>query len=173
MTIPVTPFVQSGLDRYSLHSLTSIVVDHRHAHEIDTEGQTLIPPTLAEFAQTLQSDLEESLGLKLPLNFGRVGCKHAISITVDKHNKEFFDAAGRTTSEGYKLTVDQNGILITGASPLGAWWGTRSLIQAAVTNQLRLPYGFAVDAPGWSTRGVMASELLNTSSVQLTNMLTA
>lgn len=121
---------------------------------MDNDGQTLIPPTLSEFAEVFQEDLESSLGIKLPLLHGQKSGTDSIFLTVD-NNTEFHDAAGRATSEGYSLTVSQSGITIAGASPLGTWWGTRSLIQEAVLNDLNIPQGSGTDAPGWATRGVM------------------
>lgn len=53
----------------------------------------------------------------------------------------FHDAAGRFTSEGYALTVDDRGIVLAGASALGAWWGTRSVLQAAAAGNSTLARG--------------------------------
>lgn len=76
-------------------------------------------------------------------------------MTIDKEGK-YEDAAGRSTSEGYKLSTTADGVTIAGASPLGAWWGTRSLLQQAVLDDdHHIPAGSGSDAPGWSTRGMM------------------
>lgn len=76
-------------------------------------------------------------------------------LTLDTDGK-YNDAAGRHTAEGYKLSVEKDGVTIAGASPLGAWWGTRSLLQAAVLDDgHKIQAGEASDAPGWSTRGMM------------------
>ncbi len=64
---------------------------------------------------------------------GEEAAPNSIFITLDSSTK-FQDVAGRNTSEGYKLSVTNDGITIAGASPLGAWWGTRSVLQAAVLN---------------------------------------
>lgn len=156
--MPTTPFTEAA-GFYSLHSLQSIVVDARYAAEVDNDGQTLIPPTLQQFAETFQGDLESSLGIRVPLLQGLRPSANSVFLTLDKNTSKFQDVAGRPTLEGYSLTVDDDGIVIAGASPLGAWWGTRSVIQAAVVNgnDLSIPHGFGVDAPGWATRGVMVS----------------
>ncbi|KAI1390472.1 glycoside hydrolase family 20 protein [Hypoxylon trugodes] len=156
LTVPTTPFLPSNSGNYDLHHLKSIVVDDRYKSATDTEGHTLIPPSLSDFARTFEEDLEESLGLKLNLGSSELTDAHnSIFLTLDQEKDRYLDVAGRQTSEGYTLTVNETGITIAGASPLGVWWGTRSLIHAAVTNQLFLPYGSGVDAPGWVTRGVM------------------
>ncbi|KAK8008426.1 beta-hexosaminidase [Apiospora marii] len=65
------------------------------------------------------------------------------------------DTLGAPTSEGYTLSVSADGITVRGASPLGVWWGTRTVLQQAILNKGSLPHGEAHDAPGWATRGMM------------------
>lgn len=77
-----------------------------------------------------------------------------------ENKTDFQDAAGRFTSEGYHLRVDGDGVVVTGASPLGAWWATRTIIQAAVTGNSALLQGSGVDAPGWGTRGAMVCRVV-------------
>ncbi|KAI1407150.1 glycoside hydrolase family 20 protein [Hypoxylon sp. FL1857] len=156
LTVPTAPFVTANSKSYDLRHLKSVSIDCRYGLTTDTEGETLIPPTLSEFARTFQEDFAESLGLNLSVRTGSLAdAKDSIFITLDLEKGAYLDAAGRHSSEGYKLTVNDTGIIIAGVSPLGAWWGTRTVIQAAITNQLLLPYGSGVDAPGWATRGVM------------------
>jgi hexosaminidase len=58
------------------------------------------------------------------------------------------------TSEGYSIHVTIYGIVITGASPLGAFWGTRSILQqATLSGGMKLSLGSAIDSPGWAIRG--------------------
>ncbi|PYI00508.1 glycoside hydrolase [Aspergillus sclerotiicarbonarius CBS 121057] len=153
VTVPSIPFVERN-GTYSLSQLTGIVVDARCASAVDNQGQTLIPPTLQEFAATFQEDLRSSLGIDLPLLSSSTPADHSIFLTLS-NNTGFVDVAGRFTSEAYALDLHGDGITIAGASPLGVWWGSRSLIQAAVVSGHTLPQGSAVDAPGWGTRGVM------------------
>ncbi|KAL1851274.1 hypothetical protein Plec18170_006599 [Paecilomyces lecythidis] len=153
LTVPTTPFTSTE-GTYSLHQLKSISVDSQYADAVDNDGQTLIPPTLSEFGQIFQQDLQSSLGIKVPLIYRNKPETHSIFLTIDNET-EYHDVAGRATSEGYSLAVSENGITISGASPLGTWWGTRSLIQEAVLNDLDIPHGSGIDAPGWATRGVM------------------
>ncbi|KAE8381193.1 glycoside hydrolase superfamily [Aspergillus bertholletiae] len=153
VTIPTIPF--TGTDNtYSLAQLTSIVVDERYIEAVDNDGTTLIPPTLQQFAETFQKDLQSTVGIDIPLTSSKTAAANSIFFTLTNETG-FKDAAGRYTSEAYTLSVNKDGVKIAGASPLGAWWGSRSLIQAAVVNGHILPQGSAVDAPGWANRGVM------------------
>ncbi|KAH8891925.1 glycoside hydrolase, partial [Thozetella sp. PMI_491] len=73
---------------------------------------------------------------------------------------DYLDAAGRETSEGYTIATSPSGITIAGASPLGVWWGTRTILQQGVLSLASsgvpsVPYGSGVDVPGWSARGMM------------------
>ena len=135
-------------------SLTTIVVDSRYQNNVNHDGETLIPPTLQEFARTFAADLGSSVGRTLDVSYGTSSTNGSIFLTLD-NSTNFHDAAGRRTSEGYSLMVNTTGITIAGASPLGTWWGTRSVIQAALLNNGSVPFGSGVDAPGWGTRGVM------------------
>ncbi|KAJ5806817.1 hypothetical protein N7474_010409 [Penicillium riverlandense] len=152
VTVPTTPFTKTG-GTYDLSKLTHIIIDSGYANEVDHHGQTLIPPTLSEFVETFQEDLKTSLGLDLQLVSGTQRRENTVFVTLG-NSTSFRDAAGRWTSEGYDLRVDDHGIIVTGASPLGAWWATRSMIQAAVNGDSVLAKGAGADAPGWGTRGV-------------------
>ncbi|KAJ5153172.1 uncharacterized protein N7482_009650 [Penicillium canariense] len=152
-TIPTIPFTETG-GTYNVSMLTDIVVDSRYAEEVDNIGQTLIPPTLLEFAQTFQGDLKSVLELDLKLSQATKRKPNSIFVTFG-NDTSFMDAAGRWTQEGYKLRVDDRGLVVTGASPLGSWWATRSIIQATVAGNSTLAKGSGTDAPGWGTRGVM------------------
>lgn len=133
--------------------MKSVIVDAKHLHDVDLDGETLIPPTLLEFATTFSDDLSTVLGVRVPVISGSRSAPGSLFITIGKSN-QYIDAAGRATSEGYSLDVNSNGITVTGASPLGAWWGTRSLLQQAVLEKSQIPYGSAIDAPGWGVRGL-------------------
>lgn len=133
--------------------MKSVIVDTQYLHHVDLDGETLIPPTLLEFATTFSDDLSTVLGVHVPVITGSRSASDSLFITIGK-SSQYVDAAGRATSEGYSLDVSSDGITVTGASPLGAWWGTRSLLQQAVLGNSRISYGSAVDAPGWGVRGL-------------------
>lgn len=154
--IPTVPFKETG-EYLSLSSLGKIVVDTAHCEDTDTNGHTLIPPTLLEFASTFASDLKDT-GCHATAATGDAASHGDIYMTIG-NSSEFVDAAGRWTSEAYSLNISSTGITIVGASPLGAWWGTRSVLQQAALHNGTVPTGYGVDAPGWGTRGVMVSTL--------------
>ena len=129
-------------------------MDTKYADSVDTKGQTLIPPKLIDFATTFAQDIEDSLGITLPVSRGDGPSNTSIFLT---HGSEdaYLDAAGRPTSEGYSIEVSSNGVTITGASPLGAWWGTRTILQQWILGNGSIPQGKGQDSPGWGTRGAM------------------
>ncbi len=137
----------------SLKQLKSIVVDSKYQEPVNTEGETLIPPTLKSFASTFSEDLASVLDLKVAVVTGKAAGKNTIFMTIG-NSSDYLDAAGRPTSEGYSIDVTSHGIVITGASPLGAWWGTRSILQQGILDDdMKLTFGSASDAPGWGIRG--------------------
>lgn len=139
--------------------MKSITVDSRYADTSNSLGETLIPPTLYAFAQTFAEDLSSSTGGSFSIERGSAptsgnAAAGSIFLTVDPTGN-YTDAAGRFTGEGYTLNVTRTAITITGASPLGAWWGTRTVLQAAALNAGAMPAGNGKDAPGWADRGIM------------------
>ena len=149
------PFRQSDDNIFRLHDVTEIVVDRRYEKHRDEAGLTLIPPTLLEFATTFAGDLKESVGLHVAVRSAENGSPNSIFLTLGDMG-EYLDAAGRLSSEGYTLSTNESGIVITGASPLGAWWGTRTLLQQGIiSDDGTIPMGTGVDTPGWGTRGMM------------------
>jgi hexosaminidase len=137
--------------------LKYIIVDTKYQNTVDTEGETLIPPSLRSFASTFSDDLFSSLDLKVPARAGEAALPNSILMTIG-NSSHYLDAAGRPTSEGYSINITKDGIVITGASPLGAFWGTRSILQKGVlSNGMQLSSGSAIDAPGWGVRGTFVS----------------
>jgi hexosaminidase len=144
-------------------------VDSKYQDLVNTEGETLIPPTLLSFAKTFSADLESSLGLHVPVITGNSSSNGTIFMTIATNSSAFVDAAGRPSSEGYSLEVKPHGIVITGASPLGAWWATRTIIQQGVLDSsMALSVGSAVDTPGWGIRGTFVSLMLRSKFHRLT-----
>ncbi|KFY43610.1 hypothetical protein V494_01882 [Pseudogymnoascus sp. VKM F-4513 (FW-928)] len=155
VTIPSTPFEEAATGgELPLHSVHKVIVDKRFASLVNKNGHTLIPPTLAEFAKTFEGDLQTAIGSHVTLTYGDKPENGSIFLTIDS-DTEFSDVAGRPSSEGYSLSVTKEGITIAGASPLGTWWGTRSVLQAAAVGDNKIPCGTGVDTPGWGTRGAM------------------
>lgn len=150
--LPTVPFEACG-GQLDVSTLKGIIVDSTYSDARDTDGSTLIPPTLAEFANTFAEDLAQ-LDIKLPVSDGEKPSKPAIFLTLGESD-EYVDKAGRDTSEAYTLTVEDDGIVISGASPLGVWWGTRTVLQQLVLGDGKIPLGSGIDSPGWAQRGLM------------------
>lgn len=158
--LPTVPFkADPGGGQLDVSKLKSIVIDSAYVDARDTEGDTLIPPTLGEFAHTFADDLAKK-DIKLKVTVSRKPCPHSIFLTVGD-TEGYLDRAGRVTSEGYTLSTEPHGVVISGASPLGVWWGTRTLLQQVVLGDGHLPLGSGKDAPGWGQRGVMVSMCLS------------
>lgn len=152
--IPTTPYASSN-GTYALSNIREIVVDSQYAASVDDTLDTLIPPTLFEFATTFASDLSSSLAINATVTNGTSASSDSIFLTLGDPTA-FLNASGSPSSEGYTLDVTASGITITAASPLGAWWGTRSLLQqAALAGDSTVPVGTGTDTPGWATRGMM------------------
>lgn len=169
MKIPSTPFEEASTGgELPLNQVNKVIVDKRFASQVNKDGHTLIPPTLAQFGKTFEGDLQTALGSHVTLEYGDKPEKGSIFLTIDSDTK-FSDVAGRPSSEGYSLSVTKEGITIAGASPLGTWWGTRSVLQAAAVGDNKIPYGAGVDTPGWGTRGVMvrSQNILNQPSTNI------
>lgn len=154
--IPTVPFKTSSDAALDLTLVHSIIVDSAYATARDPDGLTTIPPTLWEFAETFRDDLA-GIGIKTTVTTGLKATNGAIFCTLDPDKSAFIDAAGRPTSEGYRLSVGSSGITISGASPLGVWWATRTVLQQAVLNDKKIAQGAGIDAPGWGERGMMVS----------------
>jgi hexosaminidase len=155
--IPTVPFSTTSPDStFDLTKLEAIVVDIRYLTSKDEDGLTLIPPTLWDFAETFRSDLA-GIDVNTVLVPGVEALPRTLFLTLEDDKSLFRDAAGRETSEGYALTVTSETVTVSGASALGAWWGTRTVLQQALLNDKKMKLGKGIDSPGWSERGMMVS----------------
>ncbi|KAI1661666.1 glycoside hydrolase family 20 protein [Daldinia decipiens] len=152
--IPTVPFTISSNGAYPIASLKGVLVDSKFAQSRDETGETLIPPSLQDFAKTFVDDLHSVLGLDIGVSVGEKSTSDTIFLTLGDPSK-YTDASDSPTSEGYTLSVNSSGVVISGASPLGVWWGTRTILQQAVLSNGSLSYGETDDAPGWKTRGMI------------------
>lgn len=152
--IPTVPFITSSSQTYSITALKGLVVDSKFADSRDETGETLIPPSLQDFAETFLDDLYNTLDLDIDISIADEPASDAIFLTLGDPSK-YTDVSGAQTSEGYTLSINSSGIVVSGASALGAWWGTRTILQQAILSNGSLPFGEVDDAPGWKTRGMM------------------
>lgn len=151
--IPTLPYSVSD-GAYDLSSIQTIVVDSQYASSVDDSMATLIPPTLFEFAQTFADDLGTIHDIDAAVTNGTNSTTGSIFLTLGDPSL-YLNASGEPSSEGYSLSVTSDAITITGASPLGVWWGTRTVLQQATLNNGSVPLGSGTDTPGWATRGMM------------------
>ncbi|KAI1422824.1 beta-hexosaminidase [Xylaria sp. FL1777] len=152
--IPTLPFNALDSETYPISVITSIIVDHACADQVDTSGETLIPPRLRDFADTFATDIRHVLGINVSVFIASERQPDSIYLSLSE-KASFQYASGEASSEGYVFEVTSSGITIRGASPLGVWWGTRSLIQQSILSKGKLPLGKSVDFPGWKIRGMM------------------
>lgn len=152
--IPTVPFTASGSGTFDASQIAQIIVDSQYEDSRDLNGSTLVPPSLSEFATTFAEDLSLLVSRNVSVASGSESLANSIFLTLGNQSS-FLDAAGRPTSEGYSLDVSDEAITVTGASPLGAWWGTRTVLQQYTLNNGQLKLGSSNDSPGWATRGVM------------------
>jgi hexosaminidase len=131
-----------------------IVVDSQYSAFKDDSMATLIPPTLLEFAQTFADDLATIYDVDATVTNATNSTAGSIFLTLGDPS-HYLNASGEPSSEGYSLSVTSDAITITGASPLGVWWGTRTVLQQATLNNGSVPSGSGTDTPGWATRGMM------------------
>ncbi|PFH62922.1 hypothetical protein XA68_10975 [Ophiocordyceps unilateralis] len=153
--IPSAPYTPLGSGIFPISRIEIIGVDARHASVRNQHGATLIPPTLRDFAITFGRDLEAVYGVQAEVieHRGAVSRRKGVFLTLDD-GPGYTDAAGRHTFEGYSLVTNRSGIFIAGASPLGVWWGTRTVLQQAALYG-RIPHGEGQDSPAWGERGMM------------------
>lgn len=153
--LPTVPFTSStNCSTFDLNNVKRLIVDKAFAQAKDGDGWTLIPPTLLEFSQTFANDWTHVVGKNVSISQGTSCGPNEIFLTL-QNNTDFVDVAGRPTSEAYSIEVTDSGVTIRGASPLGVWWGTRTILQQAALNNGTIETGTGVDSPGWNTRGVM------------------
>ncbi|KAJ8109777.1 hypothetical protein ONZ43_g6044 [Nemania bipapillata] len=154
--IPTIPYNASdGGGTYTFSNIKSVIVDEAYTGWVDNTGETLIPRTLHQFGGLFFSDI---LTIWQVQNLSQIDAAapepHCVFLTISE-NYPYKYANGEPAAEAYELEVTTEGITIRGASPLGVWWGTRSLIHLALLSRGNIPIGKSVDVPGWKIRGMM------------------
>ncbi|KAI0830532.1 glycoside hydrolase [Trametes gibbosa] len=161
---PFVPAVQNFIKdgtapAFHLPERVHIVVDERDAHSNKDNGLSLISPTLLQFAQTFQLDLEALFPrTSASLSIGNVdrslGALAVISLSLSD-GLDVTHADGSPTTEGYELVVSPTSVSIVGSGSKGAFWATRTFLQGLVLTGGQFPAGKVVDQPDWRTRGFM------------------
>ncbi|KAF8996100.1 glycoside hydrolase superfamily [Cyathus striatus] len=126
---------------------------------VNSSLATIGSPSLLQFAETFKQDVTEILGFE-------VGSVKATPIFPSSANPFIFLSLGSTTPhkyysgvpspEGYDFEVTKSSYVIRGSSPIGVWWGTRTLLQQIVlaksSHPIALQTGSGSDVPGWEVR---------------------
>ncbi|KAI1121803.1 putative beta-N-hexosaminidase [Nemania abortiva] len=139
-------------------STTVYITDSLASHR-DTADLTLIPPSGLEFARVFVEDLNEASRAQWTLEIAAAPPTNATGIILDRFHDGLASFAyenGSPTEEGYVLEIRDNRATIRGSGALGAWWGTRTLLQQLLlANWNTLPVSHITDAPAYATRGFM------------------
>ncbi|WP_328946310.1 discoidin domain-containing protein [Streptomyces sp. NBC_00250] len=122
-------------------------------------GSRVVVPTgasagLKELANQVASDVAEMTTLHPPVVTG-TAADGDIALRVDA-KADFGAAKSQLRPEAYRLTVGTKAEIV-GGSDKGAYYGSRSLLQAVLASPDRssLPVGSAVDYPDYAVRGFM------------------
>jgi len=120
-------------------------------------------PTLRERAELFAKELSEIFGKKIKVVDASSDKKQKaktrgkndangkeIILKIDKSNE-----ARALGKEGYTLVATPNKIEISAPDPIGAFWGTRTILQVFKQNENTFPCGTAVDYPQYPLRGFM------------------
>lgn len=107
-------------------------------------------PTLRERVELFAKELSQVFGRKIKIEGKQRPGKKDISVALASE-----EGLGNLGKEGYVLIADENGLHILASDPLGAFWGTRSILQVFKQNNNTFPCGIAIDYPQYPLRGFM------------------
>ncbi|GGT26153.1 hypothetical protein GCM10010222_79960 [Streptomyces tanashiensis] len=124
-----------------------------------TSGSRVVVPVgasagLKDLAGQVAADVAEMTTLHPSVVTGAAGAGD-IALRVDPQ-ADFGSAKSQLRPEAYRLSVGTK-VEIVGGSDKGAYYGSRSLLQAVVASpdHVSLPVGTAVDYPDYAVRGFM------------------
>lgn len=160
----VAHFIPSSTHPFTASGSIQIVVDSGFATHRDSDDIYL--PSLLQYANTFREDLISLIGFSnVPhvllgvLPFPQVTTP-VIFLSLGAINKTYYN--GKPSLDGYDLDISSTTVIIKGAGTIGAWWGTRTLLQQIAIERhdktssfISIPAGHAFDVPGWEVRGFM------------------
>lgn len=119
--------------------------------QLAASGRIVVPlaadtAALMPIARTLSADLKEMTGRTFSPTFAKPR-KGDIMLSLSRPDTLL-------GNEGYRMTTS-NLIQIAAPTAQGAFWGTRTLLQIAATQDGRFPKGVATDWPEYPQRGFM------------------
>ena len=115
-------------------------------YAITADSRIVADDTFASVAKELQADLKDMFGLTLPIvnDTPKAG-----DISLVYHDQAGFD------KETYNMVVTDQ-VVIQANDATGAYWGTRSVLQALqLSGNLTIAQGTACDYPEFENRGFM------------------
>ncbi|MFK4228068.1 family 20 glycosylhydrolase [Streptomyces sp. NPDC019890] len=113
------------------------------------------PSSLQDLASQVARETAELTPLRLTVATGTAGAGD-IALRIDPA-ADFGAAKAALRSEAYRLSASTSSIDIVGGSNKGAYYGTRTLLQAILgsPDHASVPVGTAVDYPNYAVRGFM------------------
>ncbi|KAJ4474260.1 glycoside hydrolase [Lentinula aciculospora] len=160
-----TPASSNSNSNFIVDTNIKIVVDSKFAN-VSSGGSGI---TLFDFAKTFREDLISIIGLTNisqvqmgPGNISSDATSSTVFLTLGPSNSSNLTLFnGKSTGEGYEFEITEKVYTIRGVEVIGAWWGTRTLLQQVVvsiangSNSASIPTGLGEDNPGWEIRGFM------------------
>lgn len=159
--------------RSQIPSFATFTPTSEFAFELSSDVEILVgtnaatgSPTAYDFAETFREDLlsvahfSHIPPVQLSSSPKTSEWRKTVFIDIDPR-LNFTLFSGKPTDEGYKIDITRSLITISASAPIGAFWGTRTLLQqialsiATHGNGVHLPAGEVVDSPGWEVRGFM------------------
>ena len=117
---------------------------------LPAQGSIVINPqdesTLGQTASILVEDLKELIGWEYTITTGKAK-KNDIYLSLSKPDEQL-------GNEGYVLAIN-NKVSIEAPTPLGVFWGTRTLLQMLYRQEATLAKGTTRDWPEFPSRGFM------------------
>lgn len=111
---------------------------------LDSKVQILAPTSLQREAEFLQQYIKDVAAFQLPITQKRVKNCRYIELKL---------AASCVNKEGYHMSVNQNGVTITGDDAAGVFYGVQTLRKALSDTKILSPAEIA-DYPRFSWRGM-------------------
>jgi hexosaminidase len=150
---PLSWTVASSGASFDLKNSFSITVDSALAFQSSNATLSLIPPTLIDFAHTFASDLRSSYSSQVSVQLSHTPPTEGIFLTLAPTSLTLAD--GSASPESYAISSSSKCVTVSGASPLAAFWATRTILQVGVLNDGNFPAGEVLDGPDYAIRGHM------------------
>ncbi|ANJ25839.1 hypothetical protein ATC03_02810 [Agromyces aureus] len=128
------------------------------AFTLDGTGRIVADPELVEVAAQFAADLEATTGIVAEVADAAGAAPSAGDLVLDFDETLSHAAGGELfQAEGYRLSVTADGVEIAAPSTDGAFYGTRTVLQALLQSPGRseLPIGESIDWPNHEVRGFM------------------